>query len=163
MNFSVSNDSYEWSPDFGPGSVTLTEKNLVQEKTIRSQENPLAAWSLLLSQRQQFLNNHPARVPVTPNQQGAYGMMDEIHSSLGAQEGLDASGCQVSADLDDVEIHLENDHLNATLFVDRALIFLLTNSVRRLGDGRRFSRKPQSARRRGRPGGLSSCSNNASL
>ena len=65
MIFSVSNDGIEWSPDFGPDSVTLTVKDLVQEMTKSSQELPLAAWSLLLSQRQQFLHNHLARVPVT--------------------------------------------------------------------------------------------------
>ena len=67
MTFSVSNDSIEWSFDFGPDSVTLTVKDLFQVLTTCSQEIPLAAWSLLLSQRQQFSNNHLARVPVTPN------------------------------------------------------------------------------------------------
>ena len=33
MIFSVSNDSIEWSLDFGPDSVTLTVKDLVQGKT----------------------------------------------------------------------------------------------------------------------------------
>ena len=54
MIFSVSNDVIEWSFDFGPDLVTLTVKDLVQEMTISSREIPLAAWSLLLSQRQQF-------------------------------------------------------------------------------------------------------------
>ena len=73
------------------------------EMTISSQENPLAAWSLLLSQTQQFLNNHLARVPVTPNQQGTHEMRDEVLSSVGVQD-MDTSGYQVSAaDLDDVE------------------------------------------------------------
>ena len=54
MIFSVSNDGIEWSLDFGPDAVTLTVRDRVQEKTISSQENPLAAWSLLLSQKQQF-------------------------------------------------------------------------------------------------------------
>ena len=66
MIFSVSNDGIEWSLDIGPDSVTVTVKGLVQEMTISSQEIPLAAWSLLLYQRQQFFNNHLARVPVTP-------------------------------------------------------------------------------------------------
>ena len=73
--------------------------------TIGSQQNPLAAWSLLLSQKQQFLNNQLAQVPVTPKQQGTREMRDEIVSSVGAQEGLDASGNQVSADLDDVQFY----------------------------------------------------------
>ena len=101
--FSASNDGIEWSFDFGPDSVTLTVKNLVHEMTIGSQETPLAACSLLLSQRQQFFNNHLARVPVTPNQQGTHEMKDQVLSRVGAQEGLDTSGYQMSADLDDVE------------------------------------------------------------
>ena len=109
MIFSVSNDGIEWSRDFGPDSVTLIVIDLVQEMTISSQEEPLAAWSLLLSQRQQFLNNHLARVPVTPNQQGTHEMRDEVLPKVGAREGLDTSGYQVSADTDDVEFYWEND------------------------------------------------------
>ena len=116
MIFSVSNDGIEWPLEFGPDSVTLTVTNLVQEMTINSLEIPPAAW-ILLSQRQQFLNNHLARVPVTPNQQGTHEMKDEVLSSVGAQEVLDTSGYQVSADLDDVEFYGENDQLD----VDAAL------------------------------------------
>ena len=86
-------------------------KDLVQEKTKSSKKVPLAAWSLLLCQKQQFLNIHLARVPVTPNQQGTHEMREEVLSSVGAQEGLDASGYQVSADLDDVEFYWKSDHL----------------------------------------------------
>ena len=39
-------------------------------------------------------------------------MRDQVLSSVSAQEGLDTSGYQVSADLDDVEFHLENDQLD---------------------------------------------------
>ena len=70
MILSVSNNGIKWSLDFGTDSVTLTVKYLVQEMTKISQEIPRAAWSSLLSQRQQFLTKHLARVPVTPNQQG---------------------------------------------------------------------------------------------
>ena len=81
--------------------------------TMSSQEFPLAAWSLLLSQGQQFLNNHLARVPVTPNQQGTHEMRDEVLSSVDAEEALDRSGYQVSAaDMDDVEFYWENDQLD---------------------------------------------------
>ena len=114
MIFSVSNDGIEWPLDFGQGSVTLAVKYLVQEMTISSQEVPLASWSLLLSQRQQFLNNHLARVAVTPNQQGTHGMRDEVLSSVssvGAQD-MDTSRYQVSADLDDVQIYWEKDQLD---------------------------------------------------
>ena len=79
---------------------------------INSQESPLTAWSLLLSQRRQFLNNHLARVPVTRNKQGTHEMRDEVLSSVGAQEGLDTSGYQVSAEKDDVEFYWENDQLD---------------------------------------------------
>ena len=112
MIFSVSNDGYEWSLDFGPDSVTLTVKDVVQEMTIVSQGIPLAVWSLLLSQRQQILNNHLARVPVTPNQQETHEMREEVLSSVGAQKGLDTSGYQLSADLDDVEFFWEIDLLD---------------------------------------------------
>ena len=104
MIFSVSNDAIEWPLDFGPDLVTLNVKNLAQEKTTNSPEILIAAWSLLLSQRQPFLNNHLSRVPVTPNRQGTYEMRDEVLSSVGAQEGLDTRGYQVSADLDDIEL-----------------------------------------------------------
>ena len=109
MILPISNDGTEWSLDFGPDSVTLTVKDLVHEMTICSHEIPLSALSLLLSQRQQFLNNHLARVLITPNQQGTHEMRDKVLSSVGAQEGLDTSGYQVSADLDDVEFYWEND------------------------------------------------------
>ena len=101
---SVSNYGIERSLDFGPDSVTLTVQDLVQEMTISSQEIPLAA------QRQQFLNNHLARVPVFPNQQGTHEMRDGVLSSVGAQD-MDTSRYQVP-DLGDVEFYWENDQLD---------------------------------------------------
>ena len=71
MIFSTSNDGIQWSLDFGPDSVTLTVKDLVNEMTMSSQEFPLAA-----SERQEFFNNHLAQVPVTPNQEGTHEMRD---------------------------------------------------------------------------------------
>ena len=114
MIFSISNDGIEWSLDFEPDSVTLTVEDLVQEMTISSQKVPLAALgvSLFLSQRQQFLNNHLAQFPVIPNQKGTQEMRDELLSSVRAQEGLDTSRYQVSADLDDVEFYWESDQLD---------------------------------------------------
>ena len=111
MIFSVSIDGVEWSLDFGPHSVTLTVIDLVEEMPTSSQEIPLAAWILLLSQSQDFLNNHLARVPVTPNQQGTHEMRDEIFSRVGAQY-METSGCQVS-DLDAVDFYRESDQLDA--------------------------------------------------
>ena len=79
--------------------------------TKSSQDFPLAAWSLFLSQRQQFLHNHLARVLVTPNQQGTHQLGDEVLSIEGAPD-IDTTGYQVSADLNDVEFHCEKDQLD---------------------------------------------------
>ena len=112
MIFSVSNDGVECSVDFGPVSVTLTVKDLVQEMTKISQEFSLTAWSLFFFKRYQFFDNHLALVPVTLNQQGRHEMKDEVLSSLSAQ-GMDTSGYQVSAaDLDDVDFCWEKYQLD---------------------------------------------------
>ena len=110
MIFSVSIDGIQWTLDFGPDSVTIAVNDLVQNLTISSQEIPLAAWQLLLSQRQEFLNNHLPRVPITPNQQGPFEMREEVLSSVGAQD-LDTSSYQVS-DLEDIEFKWEIDQLD---------------------------------------------------
>ena len=88
-----------------------------------------------MSQRQQFLNNHIARVPVTPNQQGTQEMRDEILSSVGAQEGLDTSGYQVSGDLDDVEFYWEKDQLEVVVFRAGIDILLLPTAFDELEMG----------------------------
>ena len=74
-------------------------------------KNSSGSLSLLLSQRQQFLNNHLPLVPGTPNQQGTHEKRDKVLSSVAAQEGLDTRRYQVSADLDDVEFYWERIHL----------------------------------------------------
>ena len=109
MILSVSNDGIQWTLDFGPDSVTITVKDLEQIIIISSQQKPLAAWSLLLSQRQDCLNNHLPRVPITQNQEGTMEMRDEVLSSVGAQD-LDTSSYQVS-DLEDIEFNWENSQL----------------------------------------------------
>ena len=111
MTFSVSNGSTQWSLVLGPCSFTLNVKDLVDEMTKIYQEVRLANWSLLLSQRQDFLNNHLAPFPITPNQDGTMEMRDEVLSGVGPQD-MDTSGYQVS-DLDDVESYWENDQLDA--------------------------------------------------
>ena len=65
---------------------------------------------MLLSQKQDFLNNHLAQVPITPNQQGTIEMREEVLSSVGAQE-LDTSSYQVS-DLEDIEFNWEKSQLD---------------------------------------------------
>ena len=111
MIFSVSNDGIEWSLDYGPDSVTLTVKDLVQEKTICSQEFPLAAWSLLLSPGLDCLKNHLAHVLITAIQGGTMEMKDEVLSSVGAQERV-TEGHQVS-DPDGFVLYWETDQLDA--------------------------------------------------
>ena len=110
MIFSVSNDGIQWTLDFGPDSVTIAVNDLEQKITISSQEIPLAAWQLLLSQRQDFLNNRLARVPITPNQEGTMEMRDEVLSSVGAQD-LDTSSYQIS-DLEDIKFNWEDSKLD---------------------------------------------------
>ena len=103
MIFSVSNDGIKWTLDFEPDYVTIAVNDLDQNITISPFEIPLAAWQMLLSQRQDFLNNHLPRVPITQNQEGLMEMRDEILSSVGAQD-LDTSRYQVS-DLEDIEFN----------------------------------------------------------
>ena len=110
MILSVSNDGIQWTLDFGPDFVTIAVFDLDQNLTISSQEIPLAAWQLLLSQRQDFLNNHLSRVPITDNQEGTMEMRAELLSSVGAQD-LDTSSYQVS-DLEDIEFNWENPQLD---------------------------------------------------
>ena len=109
MIFSVSNDGIQWTLDFGPDSVSIAVNDLDQNIAISSQEIPLAAWQLLLSQRQDFLNIHLARVPITHNQEGTMEMGDEVLSSLGAQNS-DISSYQVS-DLENIEFNWVNSQL----------------------------------------------------
>ena len=91
MIFSVSNNGTQWNLDFGPDSVVLSVKDLDENLSISSLEIPLAAWSLLLSQRQEILDNHLPRVPITANLQGTFQMREEELSSVGAQD-TDTSG-----------------------------------------------------------------------
>ena len=95
MIFSTSSDGIQWTLDFGTDSVTIAVFDLDHNITISSQDIPLAAWQLLLSQRQGFLNNHLSRVPITENQEGTMDMRDEVLSSVGAQD-LDTSSYQLT-------------------------------------------------------------------
>ena len=110
MIFSVSNDGIQWTLDFAPDSATIAVIDLVQNITIRSQEIPVAVWHLLLSQRQDFWDNHLPQVPITQNQEGAMEMRGEVLSNVGAQD-LDSSSYQVF-DLEDIEFNWENSQLD---------------------------------------------------
>ena len=106
MQFTVSNNGTQWSLDFDPNSVVLSVKDLDENLAIISLEVPLTAWSLLLSQRQNFLDNHLPRVPKTPNQHGTFEMREEVLSSVGAQD-TDTKGYELS-DLEDIEFSWED-------------------------------------------------------
>ena len=106
MIFSVSKNGTQWTLDFGPDSVVLSVKDLDENITFSSLENPLAAWSLLLSHRQEFLDNHLPRVPITPNQQGTFEKQEEVLCTVGAQD-TDRSGYELS-DLEDIEFSWED-------------------------------------------------------
>ena len=92
--------------DFGPDSVYLSVKDLDEYLTISSREIPLAAWSLLLSERQEFLDNQLPRVAITLNQQGTFEMREEVLSSVGAQD-TPTKGYEFS-DLEDIEFSWED-------------------------------------------------------
>ena len=122
--FSVSSDGIQWILDFAPDSVSIAVIDLVQNITIDSQEKHLTAWQLLLSQRQDFLDNRLPRVPITQNQEGTTEMRDEVLSSVGAQD-LYTSSYQVS-DLEDMEFNWEKSQLDidAVFRPGIALLFL---------------------------------------
>ena len=96
MEFTVSNNGTQWVLDFGPDSVVLSVKDLDENLTIGFLEFLLAAWSLLRSQRQEFLNNHLPRVPITPKQQGTFEMRErstlQRWSTRYRHEGIQAIG-----------------------------------------------------------------------
>ena len=105
MTFSISNDGIEWPLEFEPDSVFLNVKDLVSEMTPGSQEIPLAAWSVLVSHGKEFLNNHLALVPITPNQQGTMEMRDQVLSIVDAQN-MDTTGYQL-CDLENIDFQWE--------------------------------------------------------
>ena len=110
MMFSVSNDGIQCILDFGIDSGTTAVNDLDQNITISSQEIILAAWQLLLSQRQEFSDNHLPRVPITPDQQGTFEMREEVLSSVWAQD-LDTSSYQLT-DIEDIQFNWEDSQLD---------------------------------------------------
>ena len=100
MQFTVSNNRKQWVLDFGPDSVALSVKDLDENLIISSLEISPAAWSLLLSQRQEIFDNHLG-VPITPNQPGTFEMREEVLSSVEAQD-TDTRGYELSV-LEDIE------------------------------------------------------------
>ena len=106
MQFTVSNSGTQRTLHSGFDSVVLIVKRLDENLLISSLEIPPTAWFLLLSQTQEYLENHLLRVSKTPNQQGTFEMRKEVPSSVGAQD-TDTRGCEVS-DLEDIEFSCED-------------------------------------------------------
>ena len=86
MQFTVSNNGTQQTLELGTDLIVLSVKGLDENLTISFQEIPLAAWSLLLSQRQEFLDNHLPRVPMTLNQRETFELREEVLSIFGAQD-----------------------------------------------------------------------------
>ena len=109
MIFSVSIDGIQWTLDFAPDSVTIAVIDLVQNITISSQEVPLAAWQLLLSQKARLPGESSTTSFNRSEPRGNNG--DERRSTLqcGAQN-LETSSYKVS-DLEDIDLNRENSLL----------------------------------------------------
>ena len=106
MQITVSNNGTQRVLELGPDSVVLSVKDLKENLPISSLEIPLAAWSLLLSQRQEFLDNHLPRVSITPNQQGTFEEREKVLSSVRTQD-TETRGYKLS-DLEDIEFSCED-------------------------------------------------------
>ena len=105
IKFTVSNNGTEWTSDFGNDSLVLSVQDLDENLTTSSLEIPLAAWSLLLSQRQELLENQLPRVHKTPNQQVIIEMGEDVLSCCGAQD-TGTRGYELS-DLEDIKFRWE--------------------------------------------------------
>ena len=110
MQFTVSNNGTQRTFDVGPDSVVLSVKDVDENLTINSLEISLAAWSLWLSQRQEFLNNHLPRVPITSNHQGIFELRQEVLSSVRAKD-TDTRRYELS-DLENIEFSWENPEVD---------------------------------------------------
>ena len=106
MIFTVSKEGIQRSHDFGPDSVMMTVRDLVQKMTKGFPEIPPPASNLLLSQIQEFLDNLLSQLPITPNQQRTFELREEVLGSAGAQD-MDTNGYELSG-LEDMEFLWEN-------------------------------------------------------
>ena len=81
-------------------------------KDNKSPRNSSGSLELVVVSKTTVLEQTSSASSTYPNQQGTHEMRDEVLSSVGAEEGMDTSGYQVSADLDDVEFYWEKDQLD---------------------------------------------------
>ena len=154
MQVTVSNNGTQWILDFGPDSVVLSVVDLHKNLTISSLEFQLAAWSLLLSQRQKVLNNHLPGVPITPNQQGTFEMRDEVLSCVGAQD-TNTRGYEVS-DLEDIEFSWEDPAVDVECLSTWNWYPIFPIHLWRFSDGGIDCYQPNNSWRWGRQGEFSS-------
>ena len=110
MQNTVSNNGTSWLLEFVPDSLVLSVKDQYKNFTSSYLEVSLASCSLLLSQRQEILENPLPRVPETPIHKGTFEMRGEVLSSVGAQD-TDTMGYEVS-DLEDIEFSWENPEVD---------------------------------------------------
>ena len=106
MVLAVFNEGIQWSLDFGPDSVILISRDLVQVMTSISRKVHLPIGNLLLSQRQELSDNYFAQKQVTPNQKGTFKLREDFLASAGAQD-MGTSDYELK-DLQDSEFFREN-------------------------------------------------------
>ena len=100
-------------------------------------------WNILLSKRQEFLDNFLIQIPITPNQQGNFDQREEILASARAQV-MDTSGNEKS-DLDDIEFIWENCSLGDGCCLQARKGYPISiNNLQGLGDGRSSNQNPHS-------------------
>ena len=106
MQYIVSNNGTQWTLDFGPDSVVFSVKGLDENITISSLELPLAVWSLLQSQRQEFFGNCLPRGSQNSQPTGFIEVREEILSCVRARVS-DTRGYELS-DLVDTDFSWED-------------------------------------------------------
>ena len=79
-----------------------------------SRKISLPAWNLLLCERQKLSNNHSARTPITPDQQGLHEMREEVLLSARAND-MDTSGFELS-DIDDILLSARANDMDTSGF-----------------------------------------------
>ena len=86
MIFVDSNEGTQWFLAFGPDSVFLTVKDIVEDSVMSSQESLLPTWKVLVSQREDLLVNRSVQIPMSPNQRKTFEMREEVPTGAGAQQ-----------------------------------------------------------------------------
>ena len=91
--------------------------------TMSCDEVQVPAWNLLLSQRQDFLDNNLAQTPISSNYQGTTEMREDVVASAGGQV-IKTRGHELG-DLEDIEFFRENPQLE----IDAAFRLVIDNPL----------------------------------